>query len=568
MNTRILPFIGFVAICVLLLALAPASAIQLTQTEQPPSQTTALETRNCTSEHRAQLDSIDPVLERNSEGQWFVSDGSALSARSTLGPSASGGPDEFGYTWNDTVSFSWINATSGVATTLGGSTTVVGPISLPFSFRFYENTYNQIYISKYGYAGFTNTDLTRAQGQIPLPDTPNNIIAPYWVPSLINESGYTGKVYYMSGGTAPNRYFVIEWYQIRGDYLPDNNIYTFEVVLYENGDILIQHGTMTYGSGWVCGHVGIEDSEGLDGLAYGTFCQQYVSNRAIRFYRPASSARVQVRPAYHGQFAGAGATVAYPQRIRNTGDLGTDVYDLSYSSPWPVTLYAANGTTPLTDSDGDGTVDTGPVTQGASVDVTVKVEVPSSGVLGDDNTSAVTIRSSLNAAKQKVARYQTAIPAPFAQVFRDNADNAQSLYLVQSNAQNVRKVTPDYYYGYYPVVAEMPNRNFAYAWAKYRWTGSIGAYEIEYTLLDPTGATVRSVSRLTNHSSASFNTYDYLPAVAVAPNGRIGFVWYRYLYDSVNGTWNYNIYFAVVDASGNIVVAPTNLTNNSSWGYG
>jgi len=513
------------------------------------------------------MDSTGYLLQKSPDGQWFMPDESHLPMGAVdITPQATGGPDDFGYTWSDSVPLSWIDARTGTDTGLGGNTKVVGPVSLPFSFKFYENTYSQIYISKYGYAGFTNVNLTRTQGRIPEPSTPNNIIAPYWVPSLVNESGYTGKVYYTSGGTAPNRYFVIEWYQIRGSYKPDENVYTFEVILYENGDILFQHATMTYGSGWVCGHVGIEDSEGLDGLGYGSFCQKYTSNKAIRFYRPSPSARVQARPAFHGRFARAGEMVSFQQRIRNTGEMGTDTYDLFISSSWPASLYAANGVTPLTDTDGDGVTDTGPVAQGGSTYITVKMQVPAGGLVGDDNSTAVVIRSSINTAKQKTATFQTAIPAPFAQVFRDNADGAQSFYLAQPATQSTKKVTPDSYYGYYSAVAEMPNRNFVYAWSKYRSTGSVGVYEIEYTLLNRSGETVRAVSKLTDHSGATVNTYDYRPTLAVAPNGRIGILWYRWLYRSTDYKSNANIYFAVLDSSGNVVVPPTNLTNNPHWG--
>ncbi len=503
------------------------------------------------------------------EGLWVMPEGARPPLEAAgVSPQATGGPDDFGYTWDDSVAFNWVDARGGTDTGLGGNTEVVGPVSLPFPFKFYENTYSQIYISKYGYAGFTNINLTRSQGQIPNPSPPNNIIAPYWVPSLVNEGGYTGKVYYTSGGTAPNRYFVIEWYQIRGSSSPDENVYTFEVILYENGDILFQHATMTYGSGWVCGHAGIEDSEGLDGLGYGSFCQRYPSNKAIRFCRPLPSARALVRPAFQGRFTRAGAAETFQVRIRNTGELGSDTYDFFVSSPWSVGLYAADGVTPLTDTDSDGTVDTGPLAQGATVTVTVKVQTPPPANVGDDNSAAITVRSSLNTSKSKTATLQTAIPAPFAQVYRDDADGAMSLYLVQPIVQAVKKATSDRYYGYDMAVAEMPD-SFAYFWDRGRCLdGSCNVYgdEIEYTLLDRYGQTVRGVSKLTNHSGATMRTYDYDPAVAVAPNGRIGVVWYRYLYNSNTEQFNYNIWFALLDAAGNVVVPPTNLTNNNTWG--
>jgi len=74
------------------------------------------------------------------------------------------------------------------------------------------------------------------------------------------------------------------------------------------------------------------------------------------------------------------------------------------------------------------------------------------------------------------------------------------------------------------------------------------------------------VSKLTGHSGATVSTYDYDPAVAVAPNGRIGVLWYRDLWNDATTQSNYNIHFAVLDATGNVVVSPLNLTNNAAWG--
>jgi hypothetical protein len=90
--------------------------------------------------------------------------------------------------------------------------------------------------------------------------------------------------------------------------------------------------------------------------------------------------------------------------------------------------------------------------------------------------------------------------------------------------------------------------------------------EIEYALLDRYGNVVRPVSKLTDHTGATMDTYDYSPAVAVAPDGRIGVLWYRYLWNRSTSQSNYNIWFAILDSSGNRVYGPVNLTNNNVWG--
>jgi len=364
----------------------------------------------------------------------------------------------------------------------------------------------------------------------------------------------------MQGGSVPDRYFVIEWYAV--SLLGSTDLLTFEAILYESGDILTQYQSMAGYLGWAT--VGIEDSTGTDGLEYWNTVS---SNQAVRFTRPGPSARVRMRPPYQGSFTHADGAAAFQVSILNTGELGSDTYDITPSSSWTASLYAADGATPLTDTDGDGTVDTGSVAQGSSSTVVVRVTTPSTASIGDHNTAIVTAHSSLDTSKSKTASLQTGVPAPFAQAFRDDTDGAMSLYLVQPGAQTLKKATSDWHWGYNMAVAEMPS-SFAYFWYTGRSEGNVYVDEIEYALLDSSGDTVREVSKLTDHSGATLYTYDYDPAVAVAPNGRIGVVWYRYLYDSSNYNWNYNIYYAILDASGNLVVPPTNLTNNPIWGYG
>jgi hypothetical protein len=504
------------------------------------------------------------------DGKWYMPADAALAEESaaTMSPGDVGGPDDFGYTWDDSVTFNWISAGSGINTGMTGSgwDQATGPVSLPFTFKYYEDTYSQVYIAAAGYLAFTEADNWDDQDAVPSPSGPNNVIAPYWTPTYIS----SGWVRYLSGGTAPNRYFVVEWHDLKGgdsgDSIGKDETYRFEAVLYENGDILFQHDTMSYNDTYWCGYVGIEDSGGLDGLSYMDSCDEIPSNSAVRFYRPAPSARVGIRPLYYGEFARAGETVSFEVPIRNTGDLGADTYDLTVSSSWPVSLYDTSGAL-LLDTDGDGTADTGSLAQGSGKTIVAKIETPATTNVGDENEAEVVVCSSLDAGECKTVNLQTAVPAPFAQVYRDNADGAMSLELVQPDGQTCVKTTSDWHWGYDVAVAEMPT-SFAYVWRRGRSLGSLSVNELEYTLRDSSGNAIRGVSKLTDHSGATMNTYDYRPAVAVAPNGRIGVIWYRYLYNSSNYRGNYNVYYAVLDSAGNIVVPPTNLTNNPYWGSG
>ena len=197
------------------------------------------------------------------DGNWRMEAGPADSAGSTDvqaadAPAATGGPDDYGYTWNDGAAFSWIDATGGTDTGMSGYSNDqrVGPIPLPFSFKYYEGVYNNIYIAASGYVAFQDTRYWDTQVQTPSPAPPNTIISPYSTPLTLATKGKSGRVFYSSGGAAPNRYFVAAWNDVR--YGNEDERYTFEVVLYENGDILFQYKTMTYNgdTGWYCGYVG------------------------------------------------------------------------------------------------------------------------------------------------------------------------------------------------------------------------------------------------------------------------------------------------------------------------
>ncbi|MBI1799389.1 MAG: DUF11 domain-containing protein [Candidatus Eisenbacteria bacterium] len=78
--------------------------------------------------------------------------------------------------------------------------------------------------------------------------------------------------------------------------------------------------------------------------------------------------------------ANQGATVTYTNVLTNNGN-GTDVFNVTLgASTFPAgttfTLYHSDGVTPLTDSNGDGTPDSGPLPAGASYNVIVKAQLP------------------------------------------------------------------------------------------------------------------------------------------------------------------------------------------------
>lgn len=504
-------------------------------------------------------------------GRRFVLDhAEPVSRASAMALQTTGGPDAFGYTWDDSEPFDWIDATNDIDTGLaagGYGSSITGSIPIGFDFKFYENSYSTVYISTAGAIGFDSGSLegSTTTAYLPSPAEPNNFIAPYLAPLMVNSDSYEGHVYYRRGGTEPNRYFVAEWHQVNDRI---DGTFTFEVVLFEGGDILFQYLDMLHPRGQYCSTVaGIESSGGLDGLAYRqSACNDMedTMGKAVLFERPDPLARVLVSPDYQGQFLAPGEIASFPILVRNTGELGDDTYDLGINSSWPVALYGPDGITPLSDTDGDGTLDTGSLAYGEELTITAEVEAPTTACVGESNTTVITWYSSLDPLKSDQASLRAAVPAPFVQAYTDVPDRAMNLYFVQPGGQAVKAASPHHYYGDDVAIAESQD-GFIYLWTKSRQSArGVSVREIEYAVQDRYGKSIRGVRKLTDLWSADTTTYDGELAVSVAPNGRVGVSWQRYMWSDQG--YNHNIHFAIVDSAGELLHGPVSVTDNGAWG--
>ncbi len=151
MKTRLLPMFIVVAALALLAGFPQSGgAVPLPREPEPP--VIKMQEEFCPPGEPCQAEATRAPREHSPGGSQFMPEGARqmAQAESIAAPQTTGGPDDFGYTWSDSVPLSWIDARTGTDTGLGGNTRVVGPVSLPFPFKFYENTYSQIYISKYG----------------------------------------------------------------------------------------------------------------------------------------------------------------------------------------------------------------------------------------------------------------------------------------------------------------------------------------------------------------------------------------------------------------------------------
>jgi hypothetical protein len=108
-------------------------------------------------------------------------------------------------------------------------------VSLPFSFSLYGTSYSTGYVCTNGYVSFTSGTCFFSNSGIPSTGDPNGAIYPYWDDLIVDGSS----TMWTKTLTGPNR-FVIEWRNAR--YFDDaSKRVDFEVVLYENGQILTQY---------------------------------------------------------------------------------------------------------------------------------------------------------------------------------------------------------------------------------------------------------------------------------------------------------------------------------------
>ncbi len=490
-------------------------------------------------------------------GRWNDPSDSMLSL---LSPEAMGGPDDYGYIWDDGVASSWMEISS-TGTDAGFSGSSYGqhtdPIQLSFPFDYYENTYTSLYIAASGYLGFTDSGSWPWQFMLPADSQPNNIIAPFSLPLRLGTTGPANRVYYRIGGSSPNRFFVAEWYQVTDRY---SNTFTYQVILHENGDIVFNYVSLP--STILVNVTGIEDSYGLDGLRYNVSFP--VTNKSLRFTRPGNSARIRLMPPATNHFTHADELTEFNISVQNIGELGSDTYDLIATSTWPVSFYANDGITPLTDTDVSGTIDTGSIAEGSERKVVVKMQTPSVVSIGAENCSTVTATSSLDSGKTDTSQLCATVPAPFAGVFMDDNDGAISLDLIRKTDQTLVKTTADGINGEESSIVETEN-GFATVWSVYSSNGSRTIMELYYQLTDKAGVPLGSPQRLIDNSTALYDTTDSQPAIDVAPDGRIAIFWRRNL-ENASGQNNTNLYLAILNENGSLLYAPTNITNYSTYG--
>ena len=152
------------------------------------------------------------------------------------------GPDNYGYYIYDSgdngfdlaPDYDWVEISSigsnlNLSNSGDGNWSGNGPttnINLPFDFKFYGQTYNQIGVCTNGWIALGGSD-SEAFRNYPIPGAggPSPMIAAFWDDL---ETGNSGEIYAYS----TNEYVIIQWDNMRTHWGNDNN--TFQVILYNN----------------------------------------------------------------------------------------------------------------------------------------------------------------------------------------------------------------------------------------------------------------------------------------------------------------------------------------------
>ncbi|MFZ0389493.1 MAG: C25 family cysteine peptidase [Calditrichia bacterium] len=165
----------------------------------------------------------------------------------------SGGADNFGHIWIDSEEpggpeFNWIDISqTGSEVQLTGNNSISNPLNLGFVMPFYGNSYNQVRACTNGWLSFTTFSVAYNNFILPSNLAPRAMIAPLW--DDLNFQQESNKAIFLYQDV----------YTVSGE-----GPYTFEAILYENGNIMLQYLHLTnllhnY-------TVGMQNQEADDGL--------------------------------------------------------------------------------------------------------------------------------------------------------------------------------------------------------------------------------------------------------------------------------------------------------------
>ena len=203
--------------------------------------------------------------------EWSVSKNYVISR-------ASGGPDDYGYQWLDSdepggPEYNWIDISgTGTQVAFNHNDQAEGPYPIGFDFNFYGTEYSEFIINANGWLGFGSDNTEWSNSSLPDYSAPRPAIMGFWddLYPEIDGSG-EGNVYYQSF----TDHLIVMFDNVQhypGDY---NGNYTFEMIIYANGEILLQYDEVSGDTD--SGTIGIQNENASDALQM-VYNDNYVSN--------------------------------------------------------------------------------------------------------------------------------------------------------------------------------------------------------------------------------------------------------------------------------------------------
>jgi hypothetical protein len=141
------------------------------------------------------------------------------------------------------VLFNWIEASDGISTTVADDGAV--NVNLPFDFQFYDVKSRQLRVANDGAILFGASSGEVSWVNSPLSSSGMiDLIAPFW------DDLSEGKIYTKTLGSAPERQFVVEWFDRRRYGASGQGSGTFEVIFYEGShNLKFQYLSTIFGDG-------------------------------------------------------------------------------------------------------------------------------------------------------------------------------------------------------------------------------------------------------------------------------------------------------------------------------
>lgn len=192
---------------------------------------------------------------------------------------SSGGPDAFGYVWEDSDGpdgppYVWEDI-SGPGEAQPFLDDSVLTLALPFAFPFYGREFEDVTVCSNGWLTFSTPYIHFLNLQIPDPLVPNSMICPYWE-DLDPEA--QGAIYTLAD--AEQDRFTVQWDGVV--HWNTRRAQTFQVQLHADGRILCYYRTVSMQEQCT---VGIENHEGSDGLQV-VFAAPYLHDGLALRFRP------------------------------------------------------------------------------------------------------------------------------------------------------------------------------------------------------------------------------------------------------------------------------------------